>query len=299
MLMVVFGAGASFDSYSSKPPDRHDPDSLIEQRRPPLADDLFDERTSFVSVTDRFPAMQPLLPSLRRRPPGQSLEAYLARLDSENRPQRREQFAALRYYLQAAVSVCEQGWRSGLLHEATNQAAFLDQVERWRWGRSKTESVWLVTFNYDTMLEAALRHHLPSPITALDHYLSEGQLYNLVKLHGSIHWYREVDDFTGTKEMSDADGARVLGKAVGAGTLKISQRYYCHASGTAAVTYRHDTGQTIYPAITIPVEGKQDFECPEDHLVALTEALPQMDRLIVIGWRAAEEHFLDLGPAKQ
>ncbi len=48
------------------------------------------------------------------------------------------------------------------------------------------------------------------------------------------------------------------------------------------------------PAIAIPTQTKSSFECPQDHLDALEEWLPHVDRILIIGWRAQEQHFLDL-----
>jgi hypothetical protein len=39
-------------------------------------------------------------------------------------------------------------------------------------------------------------------------------------------------------------------------------------------------------------EVKAKFECPKEHPSALIEAIPQIDRILVIGWQATEEHFL-------
>src|SRR5205823_9977424 len=46
------------------------------------------------------------------------------------------------------------------------------------------------------------------------------------------------------------------------------------------------------PAIAVPLETKQSYECPPNHLEAMREWLPQVDRILIIGWRAAERHFL-------
>ena len=62
MLMVIFGAGASYDSCSSFPPDQYPRSSL--DFRPPLAKELFLPLRDFrglSAVHDRF---QPLLPYL-------------------------------------------------------------------------------------------------------------------------------------------------------------------------------------------------------------------------------------------
>jgi hypothetical protein len=53
-------------------------------------------------------------------------------------------------------------------------------------------------------------------------------------------------------------------------------------------------GSALFPALAIPVESKLEFECPEEHLVALRTAIPEVDKLLVIGWRAAETPFLEL-----
>jgi hypothetical protein len=50
----------------------------------------------------------------------------------------------------------------------------------------------------------------------------------------------------------------------------------------------------LFPALAIPVESKLDFECPDEHQAALREAIPQVDKLITIGWRATETPFLEL-----
>ncbi len=63
MLMVVFGAGASYDSFPSGLPNSTD----WEDRRPPLANELFDNRPAFGPVVSRFPRCQPIISRLRHR----------------------------------------------------------------------------------------------------------------------------------------------------------------------------------------------------------------------------------------
>jgi hypothetical protein len=49
-----------------------------------------------------------------------------------------------------------------------------------------------------------------------------------------------------------------------------------------------------HPPVAIPVEIKSHFECPREHLDFFCEHLKKTDRLLLIGWRATETHFLDL-----
>jgi hypothetical protein len=50
----------------------------------------------------------------------------------------------------------------------------------------------------------------------------------------------------------------------------------------------------LFPAIAIPVEIKSSFECPSDHLDCLNAHLEKVTKILIVGWRAAEKHFLDL-----
>ncbi len=47
------------------------------------------------------------------------------------------------------------------------------------------------------------------------------------------------------------------------------------------------------PALAIPVVRKEHYECPVDHLNRLDAFLPKVTKLLVIGWRANESHFLE------
>ena len=40
------------------------------------------------------------------------------------------------------------------------------------------------------------------------------------------------------------------------------------------------------------LRSKSDFECPEEHLDHLWKLLPEVTKVIVVGWRGSELHFL-------
>jgi len=50
----------------------------------------------------------------------------------------------------------------------------------------------------------------------------------------------------------------------------------------------------IVPAIAIPVQTKTDdtFEWPKSHRDYLIELLPQVTKILIIGWQAREAHFM-------
>ncbi|MGC2374093.1 MAG: hypothetical protein WA484_09490 [Solirubrobacteraceae bacterium] len=44
----------------------------------------------------------------------------------------------------------------------------------------------------------------------------------------------------------------------------------------------------------MPTTLKQTFECPADHVRKFVDGVGNIDRLLTIGWRAAEPHVLEL-----
>jgi len=48
------------------------------------------------------------------------------------------------------------------------------------------------------------------------------------------------------------------------------------------------------PGIAVPTNRNQGLECPEEHLVPFIAEIQKVDRLLTIGWRAAEPHAVEL-----
>ena len=110
MLMVIFGAGASYDSAPSRPPRMQ-----RDLERPPLAEELFADIDAFSEVASRFPRCLPIIPRLRDRPAGVSVEQALEQLqqEAEGYPEGYRQLAAIRFYLNViALGMCRALERS-------------------------------------------------------------------------------------------------------------------------------------------------------------------------------------------
>lgn len=283
MLMVVFGAGASYDSVPSCPPEQS-VHSYAE--RPPLADQLFDDRPEFINAMKSFRDCLPIIPLLRHRRNGLSVEQVLQSLQAEahDYPKRYKQLAAIRYYLQFMLSVCDMWWDVNVAKGITNHVTLLDQIERWR---KADEQVCLVTFNYDKILEKALSS-VGVAVQNLSDYISHDR-YKLIKLHGSVDWAREVEiPIENVTHMSSWDHAHTLINR--AAEIKISQKYQM----VSGIPIAQSGDIALFPALAIPVETKIDFECPAEHLDSLRSMIPQIDKLLLIGWRASEQPFLQL-----
>src|SRR6267142_364335 len=134
MLMVIFGAGASFDSCPTYPPGYQGAvfggDSLNKHYRLPLANELFENRPIFADAIKSFPKCQPIVPRLRSLQ-GETLEAVLEDLQTRSKSHARgaQQLAAVRYYLQFVIRECERHWR-GVTKGVTNYKSLLNEIER-------------------------------------------------------------------------------------------------------------------------------------------------------------------------
>ena len=185
----------------------------------------------------------------------------------------------LRTYIYEVIHVAGMTWLSNH-YGVTNHAAFLGLIGE---TFGQTESVAIVTFNYDTLIENAITKVTGWEYGHLNTY--PGGTFKLFKLHGSTTWGRELDiGWTGenTSRVQDAITDALLAR----GNV-ISSRY---ARWEGAST----NGHYWVPAIAVPLLDKPDFECPQAHIDELVGLLPQVDRVITIGWRGQESAFLDL-----
>jgi hypothetical protein len=287
MLMVIFGAGASYDSVSEETMK-----SMPLEYRPPLARDLFENRVPFSHALTQYPYISSVVGRLRRLGrTGGTLEENLETLKVEGAAHEPTQWAlnAMRFYLRDIIRDCGRVWQSES-RGGTHYAEMVRRLDIWR--VSHEGPVIFVTFNYDTLLEGALRFSLNVALNRTDQrdpglstYVS-GSNYQLFKLHGSIDW--EVAVPYGTFLLSSMEEV----------TNELLIRRPNIVLTDAYAYFGQFWGEKVvaYPAIAVPTQNKSDsdFACPKLHQQTLVETLPKVTKLISIGWRGAERHFLDL-----
>jgi hypothetical protein len=294
MLLVIFGAGASYDSDPGFPPGGQP--SSNESARPPLARELFSPR--FGHHVRALPAAAGLLPQLRKSGDAVEQELEQIRADASRYEHLPRQLAALRCYIREVVAECDGAWwerADGL----TNYSALMQWVERWR--QDRLEQICLVTFNYDTLLDKACRSILPVfPLNTVASYVSDTH-YKLIKLHGSVDWYRRVR----SSEMPAPPAAQFTiqsNRELISIPPEQARDYFIDRAGQWTFgdefqrSTRPETLWPFFPAIAIPTATKadSDFECPLEHLEILAALLPTVTHLLVVGWRGAEDHFYQL-----
>jgi hypothetical protein len=279
MLMVIFGAGASYDSaqaYKISPSVDDGP------WRPPLARDLFlDRHHAFGKIVTRYSKLAHILPYLREASQG-NVEETLEVLQEQGKdyPERQRELAAVRFYLCDLLRTVTDGWISQT-NGVTNYAPLLGEILR---SNQSNEQVCLVTFNYDSLLEHALYSFDFKRREPKDH-LGSHPILKLFKLHGSIDWARIVDVPHGTR-------IQPQGLIEQADTITLTDEFV--SADATDPRQLSNFGRPIFPAIAIPVQTKSDqhFECPKSHLDHFVTMLPHITKILIVGWQAREAHFL-------
>lgn len=271
MLMVVFGAGASYDSAPSLPLGVRP-----YEFRPPLADELFDDRPSFSDLAQKYARMLPIVPFLRERG-GRSVEQTLERLkaESERYPDRVKQLLAVQFYLREVLLRCGSEWKQQS-KGVTNYCTLLAEIAKYQ------QRVLIVTFNYDLLLEDALSAppHSFKPARIPD-YVSSHPMFTVIKIHGSVNWWRIVNPSFGPMSPAELIEEGRLQRPSDLFAMDISSQ-------------NSGQGFAYLPAIAIPLVTKDEFECPPDHLQKLQDTLPKVTKILFIGWQGKDDKFLDL-----
>jgi hypothetical protein len=107
-----------------------------------------------------------------------------------------------------------------------------------------------------------------------------------------VDWGREID--TAIPEVTDtvqtADEWSVVRTIIRrAPELNFSEKYrVVHALPISRI----DRKIALVPAIAIPIQRKDQYECPVDHVDILEGLLPKVQRVVIVGWRGREETFV-------
>jgi hypothetical protein len=232
-----------------------------------------------------------------------SVEQQLGKLREQalNYPEGRRQLVAVQFYLQWIIGECQSEWNRSIKSHTTYRV-LLGQIDR----QLKGEPACLVTFNYDTLLEEAFLS-LGRPFRTLDEYVSRSD-YKIIKPHGSVNWTQELNEPTQTPTQAQLELFRLSQLRCAndliarAEKLRTIDKYHLITNSDLGAGSRWVVSQidvesglgAVLPAIAIPLEKKQDYICPASHLEVLRDCISKADKLLIIGWKGAEEKFSQL-----
>jgi hypothetical protein len=279
MLMVIFGAGASYGSVDlalGPGPAQNAEATRLDGLRPPLTAELLSPR--FGEFAAKYPGSVPAIVQLQHAIAGRpdpAIEAAIGDLSSlaasDNEVARH--MLALRFYLSDLIETTADNWWQEN-HGINHYSRLLARIGVWR--NAIGEPVALVTFNYDTLLDRSLDSQLAvgRKRAHWNDYVDRPD-WRLYKLHGSTAWSRVLS--TSGRAGSSTDPASVIARAESLNILGAELRDAHWASGDVAV-----------PGIAVPTDRKQTFECPSHHRRRFHDDVKVVDRLLIVGWRGAE-----------
>jgi hypothetical protein len=295
VLLVVFGAGASYDADPQQP--AHD------KWRPPLTDELVSPRASFGEALNFYPSAVALVAQLRNSPDGTSLEERLDQFQTAAKKYKPGlvHLAAFRFYVRYITWRCARELVSRTSH-VTNYVALLAMVDAW--ANVTREKVVLATFNYDGLLDDACAYALRLRLRTMNDYVSASKTYQVLKLHGSWNWTRRIANPIKDRHVSATmlinqiadlevtDQFEMFNQRPGLPERKQALDEYLSVREETSSSKSEPKYVHLFPALALPLRSKAQFDCPSEQVVALRDALPQVSALVTVGWRAQEQHFL-------
>lgn len=255
-VCVILGAGASTDVHNGSAP-------ILKQGnfKPPLACDLFaiGKHPHYSGVLDPYPEAKSLASVLSPLSDAAEfdLESRLRMLADHRDVRVRQQFKQVPPYLRDLL------WRAS--YEYTDTPGTCLQLIYALLADAPHHVLFLV-MNYDTLLEQALALFPKMDFGNVGSYVREDRQVKVVKLHGSIDWFKLI----GSKDQPWED--LVASQDVLQKTPDNEIYIYKAAPPVTGILI---TNNRPYPILTAPLAGKgmTDVVCPRSHVKAAKDFL--------------------------
>jgi hypothetical protein len=149
--------------------------------------------------------------------------------------------------------------------------------------------VLFLVLNYDTLLEQALALFPRIDFSNIESYVRQDQQVKIVKLHGSINWFKQIggtnqpwEDLVSSQDVLQ----RTPDNAI----------YIEHTPGPLMSVVITGTGNRPYPILTAPLAGKgmADLVCPSAHIQAAKDFLKDCRKYLIIGTSGLDQDLLAL-----
>lgn len=287
-LLIIAGAGASFDSDSARPvflPNGQLNTTDFEKRLP-LANGLF--VPEFLPLQAEYWRMQPLVADLVRRIGDRTVEEVLTDFQStvNSNPIRPIQLMATRFYIPALVRQQERVWlgKHGI---TSNWMTLFNRLADL--GIDLRGDMSILTMNYDTLIERALEFFSIPKYEHISHY-HQRERPLLVKAHGSVNWFHQINGWYPSDRLRSETGFPHAMIEDAAQVDPFEMITFSHSLHTAYM----ENERFYLPALAVPVRAKINFVCPPAHREALIKAVQQASHVLIVGWRGADDHVTKL-----
>jgi len=149
--------------------------------------------------------------------------------------------------------------------------------------------VLFITLNYDNLLESALKRFDPMlQFREIEEYVADGRQAMVVKLHGSINWFRRLPGEKTADWISTVADLDIL--------EKVPEKSILIADKVSIVGQAIRDEHILYPILTAPLAGKGliDVVCPESHVTAAKQFMKDCGKFLIIGTSGLDYDLLSL-----
>lgn len=275
-LVVMLGAGASHDCVNL----RGGIVKVNESFRPPLINQLFNFNDPFNAILKKYPKAEALSANIRERIKfkNENLEDILREYFNESDFELKKQLLEIPLYLQELIGEVGE-------HYIASGGNYFDWLIR-ELHKSDYDEIMFITVNYDIFLEKAISKIVSGlQFNDIDSYINH-QRISVIKLHGSINWGRFMIGW-------DEENSRAIDILSSLTTEPQLSDDYVLLDGHQEEA-RFQDGFFHFPAISVPILGKNDFQCPEQHYKRVVTYLPKCNDFLFIGFSGNDEHILNL-----
>lgn len=306
--LVIVGAGASHDCIPQGFPVSNDAvtDHLssrsVSDTLPPLTKDLVAPSALINQILTRWPPAQAVMDYLRRRvdvsqtglQATETLEASLAAYQRLSFSERDLHLLGFAMMLRDLLWACTDYMGSeNISGGVTNYHTLVHHLLEWT--SSGDRDAVVVSFNYDLLLERALEAAWGFNYFDMNAYLNHDRI-TVLKPHGSIQWGWPVLGATyGGRDDPIEYGRSTIDKAYKGSYAR--DEFQVLPWPTHNWPAHPTSGPLLVPAMALPFEGKSEFAWPEAHRERLDKLQGAVSLVLVVGWRALDDHLLSLlGP---
>lgn len=162
------------------------------------------------------------------------------------------------------------------------------------------EKVLFVSFNYDTLLERAIESKCNLKFKGVNDYIDSPLI--VIKPHGSCNWVKPVA-IGDNKHLQQARSKGFANYLYEPKNLEFVRKLANEQPGSFSILekpldlYRKELPQTdimYLPQLLIPLITKDAFVCPHEHISALSGSIEKITDVLIIGWKANEQYFMEL-----
>ena len=207
------------------------------------------------------------------------LNSFLDR--SERSVNAKQSLLGLRFFMKDLVKSYENRSKERTPN-SNSYVRILRKLQQWQ--ETTDLPINLVTFNYDTLLDSACERIFHINLTSarssgwdsLDTYIENSRI-KLYRPHGCIKWVRQAD-YIGDQLFAEET---VRNMDLSLYSINFSRNEL-------------EDGQNEIPALALPFKDNKQFEWPDKHRDEFMHSLKGVTKVFLIGWRAAEPHFIKL-----